>query len=144
MNAREFLDQLRHEEIVAAIRAAELRTSGELRVFISRREVADAVAAAQAEFIRLGMAKTAERNGVLIFVAPRSRSFAVIGDQAVHEKCGKTFWQELAKVMTEHFQRGDFTRGILEGLQRAGDLLAQHFPCRSDDKNELSDEVEHD
>ncbi|MBC8095022.1 MAG: hypothetical protein H7Y43_04345, partial [Akkermansiaceae bacterium] len=64
MKARDFLDQLRHEEIVAAIRVAELRTSGELRVFISRKEVEDAVAAAQGEFLRLGMEKTSERNGV--------------------------------------------------------------------------------
>ncbi len=144
MNARKFLDQLRHEEIAAAIRAAELRTSGELRVFVSRKKVDDAVAAARVEFVRLAMEKTAQRNGVLIFVAPRSQKFAVIGDQGVHEKCGEVFWQETAKAMTDHFRRSEFTQGILLGVHRAGELLAQHFPRQSEDRNELSDDVAHD
>jgi uncharacterized membrane protein len=144
MRARDFMNQLRQDEIVAAIRAAELKTSGEIRVFISRKEVEDPVVAAQAEFNRLGMEKTAEQNGVLIYVAPRSQAFAVIGGKGVHEKCGEIFWRELAEAMTEHFRKSEFTQGILHGVHRAGDLLAEHFPRRSDDRNELSDEVAHD
>lgn len=144
MQARDFLNQLGREEIASAIRAAELRTSGEIRVFVSRKEVADAVAAAQAEFARLGMTKTAESNGVLIYVAPRSQSFAVIGDEAIHQKCGQGFWTELTEIMTQDFRQSDFTGGIIKAVERAGDLLAKHFPRRSDDRNELSDEVAHD
>jgi uncharacterized membrane protein len=91
---------------------------------------------------RLGMTKTAARSGVLIFVAPASRTFAVIGDTAVHEKCGDGFWQELATAMTEHFKSGDFTPGLVHGIARAGALLAEHVPRQSDDKNELPDKVE--
>ncbi|MFO1487862.1 MAG: TPM domain-containing protein [Verrucomicrobiota bacterium] len=82
MNANDFLNQLQHDSIVAAIRAAELQTSGEIRVFVSRKNVSDAVTAAQAEFARLEMHRTRERNGVLIYVAPLSQTFAVIGDRA--------------------------------------------------------------
>ena len=145
MKTPEFIQQLREPEIVAAIRAAELRTSGELRVFVShKKEVADPVAAAQEEFTRLGMTQTRERNGVLIFLSPGSRQFAVIGDSGVHARCGEAFWQELARTMTDHFRKSEFTEGIVQGVKRAGDLLAEHFPRRPDDKNELPDRVEHD
>jgi uncharacterized membrane protein len=144
MKTKEFLNQLQHDEIVAAIRAAEKKTSGEIRVFISRKVVDDPVAAAQKHFERLGMTKTHHRNGVLIFVAPRARKFAVIGDEGVHSKCGDAFWQELAGEMTGHFKRDDFTRGIIHAISKAGELLGQHFPNHSCDGNELSDEVEHD
>lgn len=134
------VDQAR---VVAAIAGAEARTSGEIRVFVSREAADDPVAAAQKQFERLGMTQTAARNGVLIFVAPRSHTFAVIGDQGVHEKCGESFWRDLAAAMTKHFQAGDFTGGLVLGIERAGELLAEHFPRRPDDRNELPDAIEH-
>ena len=130
-----------HDRIVAAIAAAAQRTSGEIRVVVSRREASDPIAAAQHEFERLGMTRTAARNAVLIFIAPASRSFAVIGDTAVHEKCGDAFWRELADAMTTHFKGGDFTAGLVHGIERAGALLAGHFPRAAGDRNELPDDV---
>jgi uncharacterized membrane protein len=140
MSAQTFT--IAHDQVVAAIRAAEQRTSGEIRVVISRSAADDPVAAAQKQFERLGMTRTAARNGVLIFVAPRSRTFAVIGDRGVHEKCGDNFWRELTMVMSEHFQRGQFTAGLVFGIQRAGALLAEHFARQPGDQNELPDDVE--
>jgi uncharacterized membrane protein len=144
MRARDFLQQVKHDDVVTAIREAERRTSGEIRVFISREESGDPVALAQAEFVRLGMEKTRERNGVLIFVAPRAQKFAVIGDAAVHAKCGDEFWRELANTMGVHFSKSEFTSGLVLGIRKAGELLAEHFPRRGDDRNELPDRVEHD
>ena len=144
MKNREFLKQLNQADIVAAIRRAEKKTSGEIRVFVSRKTMDDAVAAAQAEFERLGMTRTRQRNGVLIFVAPRARKFAVIGDIGVHQKCGESFWATLAAEMAGHFKNSDFSAGILLGIQKAGELLAVHFPPQDADVNELPDDIEHD
>ena len=141
MKAREFLSRLSNDQIVAAIRQAESKTSGEIRVFISRKEIEDPVAAAQAHFVELGMEKTRDRNGVLIFVAPRVHKFALIGDISVHTRCGEEFWRQLAAEMSGHFKGSDFTQGIIHAVKKAGELLAQHFPRRPDDVNELSDEV---
>jgi uncharacterized membrane protein len=141
MKHRQFISKLDHPRIEAAIRAAELKTSGEICVVIHRQPVADAVAVAQAEFVRRGMKKTRHRNAVLIFVAPVSQSFAVIGDEAVHAKCGDVFWQELAATLSAHFKDGRFTEGLVQGVERAGSLLARHFPRDPDDKNELPDQV---
>ena len=132
------------QRIVAAIRTAEQATSGEIRVHVQPRCGADPRRDATRVFERLGMTRTRHRNGVLIFVAPRARKFAVIGDTAVHQQCGDAFWQALATEMTGHFQKSEFTAGIVHGIQKAGELLAAHFPAQPGDANELPDQVEHD
>jgi uncharacterized membrane protein len=92
----------------------------------------------------MGMEKTRERNGVLIFVAPRAHKFAVVGDVSVHARCGEEFWKQLTREMGGHFGKSEFTSGIVHGVRKAGELLAQHFPRRPDDTNELPDDVEAD
>ena len=144
MKPKEFINQLEHDRIVAAIHAAEKKTSGEIRVFISRHNPPDAMQAAQARFAEMGMGKKKEKNGVLIFVAPRAHKFAVIGDSGVHQRCGDEFWRVLAGEMTGHFKQGKFMEGLVHAITKAGELLAEHFPRHASDKNELSDEIEHD
>ena len=139
-----FKSLLNEGQIVEAIRNAESKTSAEIRVFISNKPTDEPVAAAQAALVSLGMNRTAARNGVLIFVAPCSKKFAVIGDAGIHEKCGNPFWQQVAVAMTGYFQKSEFTAGIIHGIARAGEILATHFPRQSDDKNELPDEIAHD
>jgi len=136
------LPQIDHDRIVAAIQSAEQRTSGEIRVAIARRPTEDPLSDARKHFERLEMHRTAARNGVLIFVAPRSRNFAVIGDTGVHEKCGDGFWTGLADAMTRQFQAGDFEAAIILGVERTGELLAAHFPPSGSDQNELPDDVD--
>jgi len=128
MQPRVFSKHLDHDGIVTAIREAELKTTGQIRVRISPKHIEDPVAAAQSEFLRLGLQKSPERNAVLIFVAPRAHKFAVFGDAAVHAQCGEAFWRELAGAMEGCFRRSEFTSGIIHGVQKAGELLAQHFP----------------
>lgn len=128
MPLKKFIKRLPHDTLVAAIREAEKKTTGQIRVLISHSSVADPVAAAQKEFARLNMAESPERNGVLIFVNPRNRKFAVIGDAGVHAKCGDVFWQELAQAMTDYFRRSEFAEGLAHGIRKAGELLAEHFP----------------
>ncbi len=141
MKTRDLISQIDRDRVEAAIHDAELKTSGEICVVIHDQATPDAMAVARAEFIRLGMAKTRHRNAVLIFVAPLSQTFAVVGDEAVHRKCGEPFWTELAATMAVHFQRGQFTAGLVHGIERAGRLLAREFPRQPDDKNELPDGV---
>lgn len=128
--------------VIAAIGAAEQLTSGEIRVFVSPRKSSSPLVDAQEQFDRMGMAQTAARNGVLIYLAPASHTFAVIGDQGVHAKCGDAFWHALAAAMSEQFKRGEFTAGLVLGIERAGTLLAEFFPRHPDDRNELPDRVE--
>ena len=144
METKEFLDQLDEKKITAEIGEAEKRTSGEIRVFVSRHETGDPMAAAQKEFASLGMSKTAARNGVLIYFAPRSRNFAIIGDSGVHAKCGTHFWDGISKEMTARLQSSDYTGAICGAVRSAGELLAHHFPYTTGDSDELPNEVAHD
>ena len=141
MKKSDFIKQLDHPALEAAIARAETVTSGEIRVIVLPEPAPEPVGAAQAAFTRLGMEKTRERNGVLIFVAPASQTFAVIGDEAVHTRCGQDFWNEMAATMSADFKRGDFTAGLLAGIERAGALLGQHFPRQPGDQDELPNQV---
>jgi len=130
---------VRIDDVAADLQRRDLADS--TRVLSPLCKAPDAVAAARRHFERLGMTHTRHRNGVLLFLAPRSRTFAVIGDTGVHEKCGDAFWRELADAMSEYFKRGDFTAGLVHGIERAGELLAEHFPPTAEDRNELPDDI---
>jgi uncharacterized membrane protein len=142
MRTKEFLSKLDHDRIIEAIRGAESKTSGEIRVYIQRGKFeTDPVLLAQKKFQRLGMYKTRERNAVLIFVAPRAHKFAVVGDQAIHEKCGEQFWQHVVDGMRVHFQNEKFSHALTEAINEVGKVLATHFPRTSANANELPDEI---
>jgi len=142
MRTREFLSNLEHDRIVQTIRDAESKTSGEIRVFIQRGKLnTDPLIFAQKKFQHLAMHKTRERNAVLIFVAPRAHKFAVVGDQAIHERCGEEFWQRVVDGMRVHFQNERFSHALIEAVNEVGKALAAHFPRMSVNANELPDEI---
>jgi uncharacterized membrane protein len=142
MRTRDFLSRLEHARIISAIREAESNTSGEIRVYIQRGKFdTDPLIVAQRKFQRLGMFKTRERNAVLIFVAPRAHKFAVVGDKAIHEKCGEQFWQHIVDGMRVHFQDEKFSHALTEAINEVGKVLATHFPRTSANANELPDEI---
>jgi uncharacterized membrane protein len=141
MRTKEFLSKLEHDRIVQAIRQAESNTSGEIRVYIQRGKLdVDPVIAAQKKFHRLHMYKTRERNAVLIFVAPRAHKFAVIGDRAIHEKCGEEFWRRVVDLMAAHFRNEKFSHALVEAIEEIGKLLAAHFP-KGSTSTELPDDA---
>jgi uncharacterized membrane protein len=145
MRIKQFLSALDHDRIVTAIREAESRSRGEVRVHVTNQRPSDVQKAAEAQFERLGMTATALRNGVLIYVAPPIQQFAVVGDLAIHERGGPGFWAAVAQAMEDDFRAGRFTEGILKGVTRVGDALATHFPRVGEaDANELADEVTED
>jgi uncharacterized membrane protein len=146
MSSKEFIELIDEAAVLRAVAAAEKRTSGEVRVFISRRRLRgrDVSACASAEFHRLDMDTTDDRNAVLFYVVPRERTFAVIGDDAVHAKCGQSFWDETAKALEKDFKDARFTEGLVAAIEHAADLLAAHFPHRRGDRNELPDEIGRD
>ncbi len=119
MKPEQFVDRLENERIVAAIAAAEKQTSGEIRVFIHRGELpGDPLSFAREKFVEFGMTGTAERNGVLILVAPLAQKFAVVGDEGVHQKCGAEFWEALVAEMRAHFQREEFSAALVEAIEK--------------------------
>jgi uncharacterized membrane protein len=137
-----FFDELDNERIVKAIVEAERASSAEIRVHVTRRRPADLEAQAKRRFERLGMTRTAARNGVLIYVAPNIRRFEILGDTAIHEKAGQSFWDAVAGEMEALFREHKFNDAIVRGVTRAGEELAKHFPRGHADVDELSNVVD--
>ena len=142
MRTKEFLSRLDHDRIVSAIREAESRTSAQIRIYLQRGELkGDPLGDAQRQFQQLEMHKTRERNGVLIFIAPRAQKFAVVGDEGIHQKCGAEYWQGVVDQMREHFKGERFSDAIVTGISEVGTALAKYFPKSETGTNELPDEI---
>ncbi len=137
-----YFSQFDSDRIVEAIGAAEAKSSAEIRVHVTRRVPKNLEERALRRFHLLGMTNTAQRNGVLLYIAPRAHRFRVLGDVAIHEKCGPEFWTEVAAAMEEHFRKGSFTEGVLEGVRRVGEALEKHFPRRKEDGDELPNTID--
>jgi uncharacterized membrane protein len=146
MKPRNFLEKLDDAKVVKAIQAGERKTSGEIRVFVTSRELgADKVVdRAAARFEKLGMTDTRDRNGVLLYFVPRAHQFAIVGDKGIHEKCGEAFWGDVAAEIHDKLSEGDFTEAVVGAIEKTAEALAIHFPRRPDDRNELPDEVGRD
>jgi uncharacterized membrane protein len=142
MKLKHFLSGVEHNQVHEAIRTAEDGTSGDIVLFISHKRVTDPVAAANNEFRKLRLDAAVDRNSLLIFVAPKSQTFAVVGGPALHEKVGQAWWDELIALLTRHFKAGDFTNGFVSAIKRAGVALRQHFPCEKQDRTGQKDIVE--
>ena len=138
-----FARKLDTAAIEAATRKAEQGTTGEIRVSVLSRQLGPIAEVAERVAQRLGMTETRERNGVLILVEPAGRRFVIWGDRAIHEKLGEKFWVAAADAMAERFGRGDFTGGIVHGIEALGLQLAKHFPSVAGKRvNQLPDGVD--
>src|SRR5512136_682429 len=140
---RKLLRTVDVDRVQEAIAAAERQTSGEIRVSVARFFWGSVHHAAGKAFDRLGMARTKDRNGVLFFIVPGRRKFVVLGDAGIHAKVGQEFWDCVAGKMSGHFKKGEFTEGLVAGIEEAGRELAAHFPYdAATDVNELPDDVD--
>lgn len=129
-------------QIKSAIEAAELNTSGEIRVHLENKCKEEHVLDRAAQvFAELNMHKTEARNGVLIYMAVVDHKFAILGDAGINAKVEDDFWDITKEKMVAQFKEGQLTQGIAEGIKCAGERLKEFFPYQSDDQNELSDEI---
>jgi uncharacterized membrane protein len=138
---RRFLSPADLHEVARAVREAEGRTSGEIRVHLDARCPGDPLARAVELFERLGMTRTALRSGVLLYVAVEDRKLAVIGDAGVHQHVGAEYWDRLKAALVAHLRDGRPRDGLVAAVREVGETLARHFPRAPDDRNELSDDV---
>jgi uncharacterized membrane protein len=139
----DFFSPEEKERILAAIRSAEMRTSGEVRVYLeSRCRFVDALDRAVEIFQGLKMDQTADRNAVLVYVALKDKQLAVFGDEGIHQKVGSQFWNQEVGRMLQHFNKHNYAEGIASVVSEIGEVLVHHFPYNKDtDKNELPDDI---
>lgn len=138
----EIFNQEEQEKVVQAISLAENRTSGEIRLVVERRlHGMEAYDQAKSYFEKLKMHETAQRNGVLIYLATDDHQFAIIGDSGIDQKVPTDFWHSTKELMLGHFRNDDYVQGLIEGIEQAGQQLANYFPRRDDDVNELPNDI---
>jgi uncharacterized membrane protein len=138
---KEFLEKLDQDRIIKAIQNAEEQTSGEIRIHVQPKSGSDIRKFAERTFERLGMTKTALRNGVLLFIASEENRFTILGDRGIDQKVPAGLWDEIAAKLTIRFKNGEFTDGIVEAINAAGMHLKEYFPRATDDVNELPDQI---
>ncbi len=140
---KDFFTAAEKEQLLEAIRLAEQRTSGEVRIFVeSRCRYVDPMDRAGEIFLNLNMANTKDRNATLIYVAVKDHQAAVLGDTGIHSKVGQVYWEEEVNKMLVHFKEQHLVQGLLQCINDIGEALHQHFPYNRDtDKNELPDEI---
>jgi uncharacterized membrane protein len=137
----DFLSKADELEIVEAIRIAEKNTSGEIRVHIEKKTSLIPIERAKEVFLKLKMNHTKFENGVLIYVAVASKSFAIFGGKGIDAVVPENFWNSTRDIIASHFKKGNFKQGLIDGIENAGEQLKKHFPWDEDDTNELSNEI---
>jgi len=140
---KDFFTEEEKLQVIEAVRNAEKRTSGEVRVFVeSRCSYMDAIDRAKEIFSELKMNETADRNAVLVYVALKDKQLAVFGDEGIHTKLGNDYWNAEVKKMISKFNKENYADGIKEVVTDIGEALTQLFPYNNDtDKNELPDDI---
>lgn len=137
----DFLSKTEEEEIVKAIQIAEAKTSGEIRVHIEKNTSLPALERAKEVFHFLKMNMTEQKNGVLIYVAVESHTFAIYGDEGINKVVPDNFWDTTRDIIKSQFRLGNFKQGLIDGILKAGDQLQQHFPWNENDTNELPNTI---
>lgn len=138
---KELFTEEEKRSIVQAIGEAEAMTSGEIRLHIESKCSGDPVARAVEMFYKLGMDKTVQQNGVLIYLAYTDHKFAIIGDKGINEVVPANFWDGIKEAMKEHFKQHEFFQGVVFAVKETGFHLKQYFPLQNNDKNELPNEI---
>lgn len=137
----DFLTKAEEAEVVEAIRNAEKNTSGEIRIHLEKRTDIAPIERAMAVFHELKMDETQLRNGVIIYVAVKSKQFAIYGDKSINDKVSKDFWNSTKDIMVGHFKNGSNKLALVEGINSTGEQLKKHFPFDDNDIDELSNEI---
>ncbi len=140
-------EKLKHSPIVDAIAEAELGTTGEIRVHLSRSWVEkDAYKHAERLFNQFDMQRTRNRNAVLLYVNMRRHLFAIVGDEGIHQVVGQKYWEVLAGRLAQNLHETHPEKAIAIAVREIGAKLREHFPADLDSSNpnELGNTVSED
>jgi uncharacterized membrane protein len=92
-------------------------------------------------FSSLRVWDTEHNNGVLIYLLLADRDVEIVADRGVHIKLGPAVWEAVCREMEAAFRLGKFEEGVITGIRRVGEHLAQHYPHTGANKiNELPDQ----
>lgn len=128
------------------IKEAEKITSGEIRISLREHlkwseKKKDIRKLAEEEFVKLNMHNTRDKTGILLFVVLGERKFYILADEGINSKVEQNTWDDVRNEIQSNFLSGNYTNGILIGIEKVGNILNKFFPIKSDDTNELSNKI---
>lgn len=143
---KSFLSKEDLKAVAEAITETERHTSGEIRVAIRQKRAKhesklSVEQLARLEFARLGMVKTVERTGVLLFILIEAREFFILADEHINQRVAPKTWEGIAREMAAKFAKAEYRDGLQAAVKSVGEHLASHFPIRKGDKNELPNDI---
>lgn len=97
--------------------------------------------AALQQFLAHGVHVTRERTGVLIFAALDEHQVELIADEAIHAVVADDHWADTVAALLLEIGAGRPAAGFEAAIALCGQVLAQHFPPRDDNPNELPDHL---
>ncbi len=136
-----FIEPEDERRLIQSIRSAEKNTSGEICVHFQKKIKVPVMDAALKAFKTLKMDQTAMKNGVLIFIVPSIKQFAILGDQGINDVVPENFWDDIVEDLKGYFRSGNMVEGLCNNIEKIGIKLREHFPYQNDDVNELPDEI---
>lgn len=108
------------------------------RPFIAKREMAEEVEeAAFTAFYRHGLHNTRDKTGIIIYVSIFERSVQVLADKGINDLVDPKVWNEVVSLVTYGIRNNKPGEGLCSGVKRCGELLAEQFPIKDDDTDEL-------
>jgi uncharacterized membrane protein len=128
------------------IKEMEKGTSGEIRVSmyseeLKGKEIPGIRTLAEKEFVRLNMHNTRDKTGILIYLSLQLRQFYILADTGINEKVEQSQWDAIRDEIQKAFMDGKYINGLLKGIENVGKILSSHFPIKTDDTDEISNEV---
>jgi uncharacterized membrane protein len=139
--AKHFFTKAEQNDIIDAIKQAELNTSGEIRLHVEAHCKKDAYERAREVFEQLGMHATDLKNGVLFYIAYEDHKLAILGDKGIHEKVTQQFWEGEKELLRSYFKQNKYAEGLIIAINKAGEKLQAYFPYQKNDTNELSNDI---
>lgn len=142
----DYLSQTELDKISELIYNYELKTSGELRLCVKKKrgyfeKDFSPRDLAINEFFKLKMNETSDGTGVLFFIIFDEHKFEIIADKGINAKIPDEKWNDFSEGIKERFSGGKYYEGIVYMINSVGDILIHEFPVKTDDKNELSNEI---
>ncbi len=93
------------------------------------------------QFLSHGIHTTKDRSGVLLFVSLAEHYAEVVADEGINAKVDQAEWDDMVATLTQHAAKAQVAEGFILAIEKAGVLLAENFPPRKGQQNELDDRL---
>ena len=89
-------------------------------------------------FIEQGLHETRDKTGILILISLFEHRVQVLADSGINAKVPEHTWEELVDIIIAGLKNDTACDAVCRAVERCGELLAENFPRKDDDSDELT------